>query len=237
MESEPSASPPSTGPTEVADDGMDADAPHLGSSQAANVDPGHLQHPTAAAVHAIGHRTMVHAQATLPGRAADSGSTAAVAARMEPRDRRAADPATTSRPQPTTDPWAAFTAKRVEAAKTARGHDVNQVGDPHKEALGILWRLLVGATLHLIWAQHNKVQYEDATPLPYLAWTELSFLGWMTSVRRWLRLQDPDCPVRSSVVCVLHNLRVQAAYRFLWAKHPNSLLLAPTSAAASLPTR
>lgn len=124
MESECSASPPSTGPTEVADDGMDVDAPDLVSPQAANLDPGHLQQPTAAAVSTNDQRTMDPARATFPSRTADSGSPAAVAARLDPHDRGAADPATTSRPLPTTDPWAAFTAKRVEAAKAARGHDV-----------------------------------------------------------------------------------------------------------------
>jgi hypothetical protein len=109
---------------------------------------------------------------------------------------------------------------------------VNDQSAHSKDALRILWTLLTASTLYLIWTEHNKVQYDDATPLPTLVWNELSFLSWMTSVRRWLRLQHPDCPVRSSAVDVLHTLRRQANYRPLWAKHPNSLLLAPTSAAA-----
>ncbi|KAF0710823.1 Aste57867_5461 [Aphanomyces stellatus] len=50
------------------------------------------------------------------------------------------------------------------------------------------------------------------------------------SLRRWLRLQDPECPVRSSALEVMATLRVQGGYRALWAKYPNSLLLAPTAA-------
>ncbi|RHZ02816.1 hypothetical protein DYB31_007342 [Aphanomyces astaci] len=108
---------------------------------------------------------------------------------------------------------------------------INASGDRHKDALQTLWILLTASTLHLIWTEHNKVQYESATPLPSAAWNELSFLGWTMSVRRWLRLQDPDCPLRSSVLHVLHTLRAPANYRPLWAKYPYSLHLAPTSAA------
>ncbi|KAF0688865.1 Aste57867_19588 [Aphanomyces stellatus] len=107
---------------------------------------------------------------------------------------------------------------------------VNANGDRLKDALKTLWTLLTAATLHLIWTQHNLVQYEDAGALPPRAWTELSFLGWRASVRRWLRLQDPDCPVRSSALDVLATLRVQGGYRALWTKYPTSLLLAPTAA-------
>ncbi|ETV63580.1 hypothetical protein H257_19494 [Aphanomyces astaci] len=104
---------------------------------------------------------------------------------------------------------------------------VNARGHHHQDALKTLWILLIASTLHLIWTEHNKVQYEAATPLPPPAWNELSFLGWTMSVRRWLRLQDPDCPLRSSV---LEVLRVQSPYRPLWTKYPYTLLLAPTSA-------
>ncbi|RHY60109.1 hypothetical protein DYB30_005852 [Aphanomyces astaci] len=106
---------------------------------------------------------------------------------------------------------------------------VNARGHHHQDALKTLWILLIASTLHLIWTEHNKVQYEAATPLPPPAWNELSFLGWKMSVRRWLRLQDPDCPLRSSVLEVLRTLRVQAPYRPLWTKYPYTLLLAPTS--------
>ncbi|RHY71906.1 hypothetical protein DYB34_012972, partial [Aphanomyces astaci] len=107
---------------------------------------------------------------------------------------------------------------------------VNSRGDRHKDAVKTLWILLTASTLNLIWTQHNKVQYEDANPLPLPQWFELSFLGWMTSVRRWLRLQDHDCPIRTSALHVLHTLRGQANYRRLWEQHPNSLLLAPSAA-------
>ncbi|RLO13460.1 hypothetical protein DYB28_006399, partial [Aphanomyces astaci] len=72
--------------------------------------------------------------------------------------------------------------------------------------------------------------HQDALKTLWIpAWNELSFLGWKMSVRRWLRLQDPDCPLRSSVLEVLRTLRVQAPYRPLWTKYPYTLLLAPTS--------
>ncbi|RLO10915.1 hypothetical protein DYB28_012980 [Aphanomyces astaci] len=106
---------------------------------------------------------------------------------------------------------------------------VNSRGDRHKDAVKTLWILLTASTLNLIWTQHNKVQYEDANPLPLPQWFELSFLGWMTSVRRWLRLQDHDCAIRTSALYVLHTLRDQANYRRLWEQHPNTLLLAPSA--------
>ncbi|KAF0708783.1 Aste57867_6215 [Aphanomyces stellatus] len=86
---------------------------------------------------------------------------------------------------------------------------VNEYGDRLKAALKTLWTLLMAAVLHLIWTEHNKA----------------------TSVRRWVRLQDPDCPVRSSALEVMATLRVQGGYRALWAKYPNSLLLAPAATA------
>ncbi|KAF0717289.1 Aste57867_2386 [Aphanomyces stellatus] len=98
---------------------------------------------------------------------------------------------------------------------------VNANGDRLKDALKTLWTLLTAATLHFIWTQHNLVQYDDAGALPRRAWTELSFLGWMASVRRWLRLQDPNYPIRSSALDVL---RVQGGYHALWTKYHNSLL-------------
>ncbi|KAF0702722.1 hypothetical protein As57867_007729, partial [Aphanomyces stellatus] len=112
---------------------------------------------------------------------------------------------------------------------------VNVHGDRHKDALKTLWALLTASTLHLIWSERNKAQFEDAAVLPRRVWLELSFLGWMTSVRRWLRLQDPACPTRASALDVLAQLRVQAPYRPLWAKHPLSLVLAPTAAAGPRP--
>ncbi|ETV71808.1 hypothetical protein H257_12952 [Aphanomyces astaci] len=70
---------------------------------------------------------------------------------------------------------------------------VNARGHHHQDALKTLWILFIASTLHLIWSEHNK----------------LSFLGWKMSVRRWLRLQHPDCALRSSVLEVLQTLRVQ----------------------------
>ncbi|ETV85589.1 hypothetical protein H257_03297 [Aphanomyces astaci] len=93
---------------------------------------------------------------------------------------------------------------------------VNSRGDRHKDAVKTLWILLTASTLNLIWTQHNKVQYTDASPLLLPHWFELSLLGWMPSVRRKLRLQDRECPIRTSALHVLHTLRDQANYRRLW---------------------
>ncbi|KAF0708723.1 hypothetical protein AaE_013111 [Aphanomyces astaci] len=99
---------------------------------------------------------------------------------------------------------------------------------PRKDALRILWSLLTATTVHLIWTQHNLIQYEHHTPLPPDAWHQLTFIGWMTSVRRWLRLQLPDCPLRTTVLQVLYSLRGRPNYRVLWAKYPHCLQLLPS---------
>ncbi|OQR88608.1 hypothetical protein ACHHYP_06725 [Achlya hypogyna] len=80
-----------------------------------------------------------------------------------------------------------------------------------KLAVQLLWHLLVGATLHLIWTLHNAVQYDNHSVPPPATLAELSFLHRMASVRRWLRLQPPDCPLRASALRVLNVLRWQNA--------------------------
>ncbi|OQR82120.1 hypothetical protein ACHHYP_16377 [Achlya hypogyna] len=89
-----------------------------------------------------------------------------------------------------------------------------------KVAVQLLWHLLVGATLHLILAQDNSVYYDNHSIPPPATWAELSILYWMASVRRWLRLQPTDYPLRASALCVHTVLSWQRAYIPLWAKHP-----------------
>ena len=66
------------------------------------------------------------------------------------------------------------------------------------------------------------MQYDDKDPLPSDVWEELTFLGWTTSLRRWLRLQDPDR------LAVLGLLKLQPNYRALWTKYPRYLALHPS---------
>ncbi|OQR84340.1 hypothetical protein ACHHYP_13514 [Achlya hypogyna] len=120
--------------------------------------------------------------------------------------------------------WARITQLDVFPTNT-RGHR-------DKDAIRLLWQLLVGSALHLIWTQHNAVFYNNQGVLPPAAWEELSFLHWMASVRRWLRLQPSDCPHRASAVRVLNVLRWQRAYRPLWSKHPSCMRLVPTAITA-----
>ncbi|OQR88591.1 hypothetical protein ACHHYP_06734 [Achlya hypogyna] len=98
-----------------------------------------------------------------------------------------------------------------------------------KPAVQLLWQLLAGATLHLIWTLHNAVQYDNRSVPPPVTWAELSFLHWLASVSRWLRLQPPDCPLRASALSVLNVLRWQRACRPLWAKYPSCFRLMATS--------
>ncbi|KDO17716.1 hypothetical protein SPRG_21827 [Saprolegnia parasitica CBS 223.65] len=80
----------------------------------------------------------------------------------------------------------------------------------------------------LIWEQHNGVQYEQKRAIPAAAWHDLSFVGWMASVRHWLRLQDADCPKRAAVLDVVRTLHGQPAYQPLAAKYPLLLRLGPS---------
>ncbi|KDO25358.1 hypothetical protein SPRG_09183 [Saprolegnia parasitica CBS 223.65] len=105
---------------------------------------------------------------------------------------------------------------------------VNGRGEPHKAALRVLWSLLTASLLHLIWKQHNGVQYEHKRAIPAAAWHDLSFVGWMASVRHWLRLQDADCPARAAVLDVVRMLHGQPAYQPLVAKYPLLLRLGPS---------
>ena len=102
---------------------------------------------------------------------------------------------------------------------------VNQRGAPMKDAVFLIWSLLTASTLYTIWTQHNAVQYDNKNPLPSTAWEELTFLGWTASLRRWLRLQDPDSCDRVAVLDVLGILKSQPNYRVLWTKYPRCLAL------------
>ncbi|RHY17419.1 hypothetical protein DYB36_009767 [Aphanomyces astaci] len=119
-----SASPPSTGPTRVSSTIMDVADPDLGSPVTANDDSGRLSLSTANTVSPGDARSDVSSQATLPARVGDVGSSENVNPRSLPRARGSAASATTATTPPSTDPWAAFAAKRAEATKTARTKDV-----------------------------------------------------------------------------------------------------------------
>ncbi|OQR86051.1 hypothetical protein ACHHYP_20517 [Achlya hypogyna] len=79
----------------------------------------------------------------------------------------------------------------------------------HHERVACAMELLTASVLHLIWTQHNGVQCTDEQELPAAAWHDLSFVGWMASFRRWLRLQDDDDSERKDVLQVIGLLHVQ----------------------------
>ncbi|OQR88803.1 hypothetical protein THRCLA_10092 [Thraustotheca clavata] len=108
---------------------------------------------------------------------------------------------------------------------------VNHRGVELKSAIFLVWSPLTATVLHKIWTQHNAIQYNNKAPLPETTWYELTFLGWTTLVRRWLRLQDADSTDRQPVLDVLEMLSSQPHYRALWAKYPRCLSLQPPSLA------
>jgi hypothetical protein len=89
--------------------------------------------------------------------------------------------------------WGHFGVNFAWSSITQLDHfPTNARGAADKDVLQLLWHLFVAATLHLVWREHNEVQYEGKVPLPELTWREITFLAWTSSVRRWLRLQDAD---------------------------------------------
>jgi hypothetical protein len=104
---------------------------------------------------------------------------------------------------------------------------VNSSSGPYKEALFALWSLLCASTLHSIWTYHNATKYDAKSSPPTEAWIELTFVNWMASIRRWLRLRDNDDPDRVTALQVLQVLLRRQGYQALWAKYPFSLSLSP----------
>ncbi|RHZ41282.1 hypothetical protein DYB31_016746 [Aphanomyces astaci] len=119
-----SASPPSSRPTRVSSTVMDVADPDLGSPVTANDDSGRLSLSTANTGSPGDARSDVSSQATLPARVGDAGSSENVNSRSLPRTRSSVASALTAITPPSTDPWAAFAAKRAEATKTDRTKDV-----------------------------------------------------------------------------------------------------------------
>ena len=76
-----------------------------------------------------------------------------------------------------------------------------------------------------VWTQHNAIKYDGKRLWPRRVWEETTFIGWMASVRRWLRLQDPTDVLRIDVLAQLAILKRQRPYNILWLKYPNCLTL------------
>ncbi len=111
--------------------------------------------------------------------------------------------------------WATIT--NIDAFSVNPGYADN------KPALFKLWSLLTASILHTVWTQHNAIKYDGKRPWPRRVWEEITFIGWMASVRRWLRLQDPTDELRIAVLAQLAILKRQRPYNILWLKNPNCL--------------
>jgi hypothetical protein len=106
--------------------------------------------------------------------------------------------------------------------------DVHPSWLSHKPALFQLWVMLVGVTLHLVWTHHNMVLYQGRRMPPPHVLMELSFILWMTTCRRHLRLIQASRDEVEAALTALHLLLRQPHYRDLRAKHPRCLALEST---------
>ena len=100
---------------------------------------------------------------------------------------------------------------------------VGHRGRRYKDALFQVWVMLVGATLHTVWMQRNHTKHRHRAMPPTHVMGELTFLLWLSSVRRWMRLQAPDDPVVSDLKRALALLLHEHPYNALRAKHPRCL--------------
>lgn len=90
-----------------------------------------------------------------------------------------------------------------------------------------LWIMLSGVCLHLIWRHHNLTLHQHKPIPPNHVLFELSFLLWMATTRRWLRLLD-DADVKQATLAALQAILAQPLYSDLMAKYPRSLELETT---------
>jgi len=102
---------------------------------------------------------------------------------------------------------------------------VNGRGAPHKTALFQLWVMLSGVALHLLWMRRNDAKHRSQSMPPAHVLLDITFVTWMTTVRRWMRLQDLDDPVLSSTRAALAILLRQPHYHDLSDKYPRCLEL------------
>ncbi|OQR83106.1 hypothetical protein ACHHYP_15095, partial [Achlya hypogyna] len=97
------------------------------------------------------------------------------------------------------------------------GFTTNSRGAPHKSALFKLWVMLTGVSLHLLWTQRNHAKHRNRAMPPAHVILDVSFVTWLRSVRRWMRLQDPDDAELTAVQAALAMLLRQTNYRDLHA--------------------
>ncbi|ETV64035.1 hypothetical protein H257_19027, partial [Aphanomyces astaci] len=115
---------PPTGSVAMVPGATEADTHDSGSPQTVNRDFPPTRTSSGANGQTIDSRHPVPPPATSPSRLGAPGSTATAQPRVEPRSRESAYAATATSPPPTSDPWTAFAAKRVEATKASRTKDV-----------------------------------------------------------------------------------------------------------------
>jgi len=108
------------------------------------------------------------------------------------------------------------------------GFATNGRGTPLTAALHKLWVMLTGVCLHLTWTQRNHAKHRDHPMPPAHVLLDVSFSTWMATVRRWMRLQDPDDAELAVVKAAMAILLRQNHYRDLHAKYPRCLALDTT---------
>jgi hypothetical protein len=105
------------------------------------------------------------------------------------------------------------------------GVKIDGHGALFQAAMVQLWIMLAGVTLHLMWLRRNYAKHRAEKMPPPQVLLDASFVTWMTTVRRWIRLQDPEDPALAAMHAALAILLRQVHYRDLRAKYPRCLEL------------
>jgi hypothetical protein len=106
---------------------------------------------------------------------------------------------------------------------------VNSPVSQYSDTLFQLWVMLTGVSIHVIWTHHNMLQYQQRAMPPRTVLLELTFVTWMATVRRNMRLMDTDDVRRIEMEFVLRNLLLnQSHYRHLSHKYKKCLDLRAT---------
>ncbi|RHY15136.1 hypothetical protein DYB25_000083 [Aphanomyces astaci] len=100
----------------------------------------------------------------------------------------------------------------------------------HRDELHQLWVISVAVTVHTIWTRRNAAKFDRRRLPPPQVLTETTYVLWLATIRRQLRLLEDDSPEHRHLLEATQLLLRQRGYRALSTKHPLGLQLRPSLA-------